>query len=102
MDNDTLRRLSDVEEIKQLKARYLRHVDTKDWDAWREVFTSDARLEVGGVTRTPDAFVSVTRGWLGDAVTVHAGHMPEIEITSSDTATGGLGHAGLHRFPGER
>jgi hypothetical protein len=88
VENDTLRRLSDVEEIKQLKARYFRHLDTKDWNAWREVFTPDARVEVGGVVRTPDEFVSVTRAWLGDAVSVHAGYMPEIEITGPDTATG--------------
>ena len=31
-----------VENIKQLKARYFRFVDSKQWDALRDVFTDDA------------------------------------------------------------
>ncbi|GAA4591941.1 nuclear transport factor 2 family protein [Planotetraspora phitsanulokensis] len=88
MEDDMLRRLRDVEEIKQLKARYFRHVDAKDWDACRELFTADARIDIGGTVRTLDEFVSVTRAWLGDAVSVHSGSMPEIEITGPDEATG--------------
>jgi hypothetical protein len=88
MDDGTLRRLSDIEEIKQLKARYFRYVDTKDWSAWRTVFADDAQLTIDGVTRTLDQWISVTRAWLGDAVSAHAGHLPEIEITGPDTATG--------------
>ena len=30
-----------VENIKQLKARYFRFVDSKQWDALRDVFTDD-------------------------------------------------------------
>ena len=32
---------ADVEAIKQLKARYCRLLDTKDWAAWRDLFTDD-------------------------------------------------------------
>src|ERR1700677_876690 len=28
--------LADIEEIKQLKARYFYHLDYKEWDGWRE------------------------------------------------------------------
>jgi 3-phenylpropionate/cinnamic acid dioxygenase small subunit len=31
----------EIESIKQLKARYYRYLDTKDWDRWRDVFTDD-------------------------------------------------------------
>lgn len=31
----------DIEQIKQLKAKYFRFVDTKQWDAWGELFTED-------------------------------------------------------------
>ncbi len=34
-------KLWDIEQIKQLKARYFRLMDTKDWAAWRELFTDD-------------------------------------------------------------
>ena len=33
--------LHEVEAIKQLKARYCRYLDTKDWDAWRAIFADD-------------------------------------------------------------
>ncbi|MDT5245538.1 MAG: hypothetical protein QOD36_2914, partial [Mycobacterium sp.] len=36
MDDAT--RLLEIEAIKQLKARYCRFLDTKDWQAWRGVF----------------------------------------------------------------
>ena len=39
MNDDTA--LTDVESIKQLKARYCRYLDTKDWDRWRDLFTDD-------------------------------------------------------------
>ena len=79
----------DIEEIKQLKARYFRLLDTKRWAEWRGVFTDDCRFE--GTRRTfPDAddFVAATSAWLGPAVTIHHGHMPEIALTGTDTARG--------------
>ena len=39
MNDDTA--LMEIESIKQLKARYCRYLDTKDWDSWRDVFTDD-------------------------------------------------------------
>lgn len=82
----------EVEAIKQLKARYFRLMDTKQWEAFGEVFTEDATLQA---TPDPDEVFSgreeiVRRvsGHLADAVTVHHGHMPEIELTGDDCATG--------------
>lgn len=70
---------SDVESIKQLKARYLRLIDTKQWDELRLLFTADARFETGrGVFADPDSFVGSLRDLLAGAVTVHHGHTPEI------------------------
>jgi hypothetical protein len=45
---DTVERLEAVEEIKQLKARYFRCIDTKDWDGFTTVFAPDARMDVSG------------------------------------------------------
>jgi len=82
----------EIEAIRRLKARYFRLMDTKDWDGMREVFTDDVVIdtaEAGGqVARGADAFMAFLREALGDAVTVHQGHMPEIDLTSETTATG--------------
>jgi hypothetical protein len=39
---DPLNRLVAIEEIKQLKARHARVVDTKRWESLADVFTEDA------------------------------------------------------------
>jgi hypothetical protein len=84
--------LVDIEEIKQLKARYFRLMDTKKWDDWAEVFTEDVTVwveDVPDVTYTSRAeFVSAISAILAQSVTTHHGHMPEIEITGPDTARG--------------
>lgn len=54
---------------------------------WPSV-TPDACIDIGGVVEAPARFIELTRAWLGEATTVHAGHMPEIEITGPDSATG--------------
>jgi uncharacterized protein (TIGR02246 family) len=90
-DDALLRRLLDIEEIKQLKARYFRCMDQKDWDGWREVFARDAVLEVPEANMTTtgrDAIVESVSGLLTGARTVHHGHMPEIEVTGDGTARG--------------
>ena len=38
--------------------------------------------------RGADEFITLLRETLDGAVTVHQGHMPEIELTSATTATG--------------
>jgi uncharacterized protein (TIGR02246 family) len=84
--------VDDVEAIKQLKARYFRTMDTKDWAGMRQVFTDDVVMDTtesgGGVVTGADAFVSFLQATLDNAVTVHHGHMPEIELTSPSTARG--------------
>ena len=89
-DRAVLQRLLDIEEIKQLKARYFRALDRKEWDAFGDVFTRDAVLEVPEVdmvTNGRDAIVASVSGALEGTQTVHHGHMPEIEVTG-DTARG--------------
>jgi uncharacterized protein (TIGR02246 family) len=84
--------MSDVESIRNLKARYFRTMDTKDWDAMRQVFTDDVVIDTsdsgGGVVHGADEFMTFLKGALDGAVTVHQGHMPEIHLTSETTATG--------------
>ena len=39
--DDTATTLLAIEAIKQLKARYCRYLDAKDWATWRGIFTHD-------------------------------------------------------------
>ena len=34
-----------IEQIRQLKARYFRSMDQKDWDLWEQVFTEDVLID---------------------------------------------------------
>lgn len=109
MSDTSLRtRTDEIEAIKQLKARYFRALDTKDWDAFRGVFTADpqigpiengfpdyllalrppeARAQVTAGTGF-DAFIERNRLFIGPLITTHHGHQPEIELTGEDQATG--------------
>ncbi|KKW66059.1 polyketide cyclase [Mycolicibacterium elephantis] len=84
--------LVEIEAIKQLKARYCRFLDTKDWAAWRTLFADDFLSDTspagGKVIRGADEFVAFTRKSLRNQATVHQVHAPEIELTSPTTARG--------------
>jgi hypothetical protein len=85
--------LCEIEAIKQLKARYCRHLDAKDWVSWRacaDGFVSEL-APMGGEDRSgADCFVAHTRRTLGrpSQVSVHQVHAPEISSTSATTACG--------------
>jgi hypothetical protein len=105
-----------IEEISQLKARYFRCMDTKDWDGFEAVFAPDAMLDsreamfarnaagqciqsgrvVNEKEVSDEAWQSfgaanirkAVEGEVNPLTTTHHGHMPEIEITSPSTARG--------------
>jgi len=96
---DSTQRLDAIEEIKQLKARYFRCMDTKDWDGLAEVFAPDAVMDMSsemrdgttegeGITRGNRAIAAFVKGAVDPVTTVHHGHMPEIEILSATEARG--------------
>lgn len=91
---DTAAALWEIEAIKQLKARYCRYLDTKQWDDWRQLFTDDFVSDTSGsggtVIHGADEFVAFVRGTLGkpSQPTAHQVHAPEIALTSDTTATG--------------
>ena len=88
---DAVDRLLDIEEIKKLKARYFRFLDTKQWDRWGEVFTAGVHMEVleaAVVLDGREAVVENVSAALEGAVTAHHGYMPEIEMTDRDYARG--------------
>ncbi len=87
---ETAQDLLDIELISELKARYFRLVDDQNWDAWRGLFTDDARLDLadGYVIDGADAFVAMVRETLADARSAMNGHMPEITIDGPTEAHG--------------
>ena len=89
MTDEQVKRLTDIEEIKQLKARSVRLIDTKEWAAWgHEVLMPDFRLESdGGIKEGCEEVVASVSASLQNARTVHRCVMPEITITGPDTAS---------------
>ncbi len=85
-------RLWDVEQIKQLKARYFRYLDTKDWDAFETLFTEDCvhylPQESAKVTISNEEYFADLKSMLDNGVTTHHGHMPEITLLSDTEAEG--------------
>ena len=94
MKFSTLEEMNDWVAICELKARYCRLLDAKEWDAWRDLFVddfvSDTSEAAGKYIQGADEFVAFVRGTLGkpSRVTAHQVHNPEIELTSANTATG--------------
>jgi hypothetical protein len=103
---DDIQRLISIEEIKQLKARYFRSIDTKDFDNLRMVFARDATFDSSEALRDPilgtppefeeplnvsglEEIVANISEALKTGQSVHQGHTPEIELTS-DTTTRGI------------
>src|SRR5579862_5697254 len=78
-------------------------MDTKDWAAMRAVFTDDVVIDTtdsgGGLVAGADEFIEFLRATIGEAVTVHHGHTPEIELTSASTATGVWAMADVIEWP---
>lgn len=101
--------LNDLEEIRQLKARYFRIMDTQQWEHWGECFTSDVTALYEGAPRASDdlttevqitgrdALVAGVQSLMTGAQSIHQGYMPEIELTSATTA-----HAVLSMFDNVR
>ena len=87
-----VQKLWDIEQIKQLKARYFRLIDTKDWEAWRDVFTEDCIHHLPQEANRPPVgnaeYLEQIPNYLAEALTVHHGHMPEITILSDTEAEG--------------
>lgn len=93
-----------IEEIKSLKARYFRFIDTRDWSGFRSLFSDDCTFDFsqafGDIAPPPtvsatdptkesvDNFVESLKVSLSGVLTIHHGHMPEIEITGPNSAQG--------------
>jgi hypothetical protein len=97
-------RLAAIEEIRQLKAKYWRGVDSGDGNLVRSILAEDCVLDYVGCCTDPVSGTDhmpvmnvVMKGrdsWQTDnldgprIVTVHQGHQSEIEVTGESTAKG--------------
>jgi uncharacterized protein (TIGR02246 family) len=83
--------MDDIEEIKKLKARYFRGLDSQDWGLYESVFAEDVVVDLtragGERFEGRTAFMAYARA-MPMVQSVHHGHMPEIDLTGPDTAAG--------------
>jgi hypothetical protein len=91
-DGSTLTQLVDRCAIEELKARYFRLIDTKQWDEFRGLFTEDCKHYLPEESPTPfmtnEEYFPMLEQMLGDGITIHHGHMPEISFLSATEAEG--------------
>lgn len=83
--------LVEIEAIKQLKARYFRFMDMRDWDGLATTFALDIDFEHPTIGRHRGAAVTLVelKKRLGAlSFTAHHGSMPEIFMHSRRTASG--------------
>lgn len=83
--------MDDVEEIKKLKARYFRALDSQDWEAYAGVFAEDCMVDLsraGGGKYHGRVEFHAYGSSLKLVQSVHHGHMPEIDLTGPNTANG--------------
>ena len=85
--------LVEIEQIRQLKYRYVRFIDTKRWDDLTLLFTPDATASYGGGATEcagREAIMEFLVTSMADEsmLTSHKVHQPEITLTGPTTATG--------------
>lgn len=87
---ERLERLEAMEEIKLLKARRDRFVDTKDWDALGALHVPEHRSYNGDYEPWTSAaeMIANVREIMKDLKTAHHSHTPEITFQSSSQASG--------------
>jgi SnoaL-like domain len=89
-----IRQLQDIEEIKRLKYRYLRCLDTADVEEAARLFHKDVTTDLwGGIYRYQikgrDAYVDmIKQSFHAEFISTHTCHHPEIDILGDTEATG--------------
>lgn len=85
--------LVEIEQIKQVKYKYMRCIDQKLWDELPECFSEDATCRYSAGKYAYDGREAICR-WLREGMggdgfhSSHRVHQPEIRLTGRDTAAG--------------
>ncbi|WP_371800225.1 nuclear transport factor 2 family protein [Streptomyces sp. NBC_01707] len=82
-DTATVQRLVDIEDIRQLKARYFRSIDSKQWSKLATLFTAHPTIDVGAKYSSGKELAEKTAALLGDAPSAHQGFLPEIKVNGN-------------------
>jgi hypothetical protein len=85
--------LVEIERIRQLKYRYVRLLDLKEWDEMAGLFVDDATAWYGGGAHSltgRDEIMGFLRSTMSSTsvLSSHKVHQPEITLTGPDTARG--------------
>jgi hypothetical protein len=87
---ELVRRLAAIEDIKVLKARYWRLIDTRQWDEYRTLFAPGMCFDFPELGRAVPAedFIPWTMSFLEGSISIHRGYAPEIDIIDENNARG--------------
>lgn len=89
--------LEQIEAIKQLKARYCRAIDTKDWELLASCYAEDTQIDLtqeSALAGFAEPIVGIgpvvdsIRTALGDGYSIHVTFLPEIVLRGGDEAHG--------------
>jgi len=81
--------LAELEAIRQLKARYFRLMDGKDWAGFGELFSREAVIGGGEQEITGrEAIVAFVSEMSAGVRSAHQGFLPEIQLVGPGEATG--------------
>lgn len=90
----TLQQLSDFEEIRTLKHRYFRAIDTANAELLSGLFTDDVEIDYRGgnyrvrLSGRENMLEFLANAFHEGLVAMHHGHMPEIKLTGENSAEG--------------
>lgn len=93
---DDLTRLVVVDQIRQLKARYTRLLDSQQWDELASMFVPEARFTLAAfgdpiVFTSRQEWIDYITPLLGGGTTVHQVYQAEIEVVDANTASASWG-----------
>lgn len=84
--------MTDLDDIKALKYRYVRCLDTKDWDGFADCLMPDVTADYSGLRFDDrEALVAYMRENLVGILTTHQVHHPEIAIDGDGVGASATG-----------
>lgn len=90
MSEGKLQQMLDYKEIIELKASFGRLADAKDWEGFKEVFSTDATFDLGmgELMHGGETYAYAVRDMLEGATSLHRFLMPEITFHGPHEASG--------------
>tara|TARA_B100000029_G_scaffold516572_1_gene631312 strand:+ start:5545 stop:6039 length:495 start_codon:yes stop_codon:yes gene_type:complete len=92
--DENIKKLLDIEEIKNLKHRYFRAIDMADFHLLEDIFSNDISVDYRGgsyrwqASGKEEIILNLRYSFHNKACGMHNGHHPEIDILDSNQATG--------------